>query len=340
MSKKNENQIGQAVRFEVTPSAERYAAAININLAATAEQRWDALALARNAEQAYFAAQGLLLLSLKKDVEHGAFYSKLTEIGCHPRQASRAMSYARFVFSRSEDEQLELLKLPHTTVCTLAAADPDVIEMAIEDGIENIDAVSVRELYQRNQELKLANVDLQVERDTIEAQRLALQKQLRRRSTDADDAGIPTLVSDLRAETAALVKKAELAINSLHPLGMELGDLRINANAEINQWSEPTQRMALAGLLSLRELTDGAIAAYVHSLGEGVDRLHSRPDALSFMLPAEIDVVAKEWAELTALHSHEAALRQHEREVARPKGKGRPKAAPEAPDVAAKARKA
>lgn len=284
---------------------------------------------------------GYLLLSVKSDLVHGEFDAGLQSLGLSSQRASELMRMAKFATALPEARRAELLNLPKSKVLAIASADAEVIAELLEDGsVTDLEGLSVRELRQKIRDLQAGGVDMAVERDTLKAERDSLSKQLKRRSADAEDVGVPILVSDMRAEAAALVKKAELAINSLHPLGFELGDLRVNYNTEVNQWAEPTQRMALAGLLGLRELLDGVIKSYVEGLGEDVERLRSRPDALSFLAPAEVEVVAKEWAELTALHSHESALRQHEREKARPKGKGRPKAAPEAPDAASKTRKA
>ena len=100
---------------------------------------------------------------------------------------------------------------------------------------------------------------------------------------------------------------------------------------EAGEWVDPTGRLALAGLVALRVQTDGAIQRYAEALDLSAKDFTSKPSALANLLPEEILTIAREWPELTATHSHEEALRKYERDQAKPKGKGRPAKAPEAP---------
>lgn len=306
-----------------------YATAHGLDLNGPAEQRWEAAVNHQDAVQKHFAALGLVMLSLKTDLPHGEFQREVEARGFEARQTQRAMGYAQFVFSRPKVEQGELLKLSHTKVCALAAADPEVIELVMQDGIEEIDAYSVRGFRQKMADLRAQITDLSVQRDTAQGERDSLAQQLQRRSTDNGDSVVPMVVADLRAEMAALVKKAELAITSLYPVGVEVMGLR--GTVEANEWAEPTLRLGLSGLLAVRELVDGTIKSFGEAMGEHIRRLQSGPDVLAFLDESEIKSVAEEWEKLTAVHQHEAALRAYERENARPRAKGRPKSAPVAP---------
>lgn len=281
---------------------------------------------------------GYLLLSVKSDLAHGEFDAGLVALGLSSQRASELMRMAKFATALPEGRRAELLNLPKSKVLALASADAEVIAELLEDGdVTDLEGLSVRELRQRIRDLQAGHVDLSVERDTLEAQRDGLAKQLKRRAADAEDAYVPMVVADQRAELAALVKKAELSVNSLYPLGVEI--VNLTGHDEAGVWVEPTLRLGMAGLLSLRELLDGTIKKYADAMGESAKRLASQPDSLAFLDESEVGAVAAEWATLTATHQHEAALRAHERDLAKPKGKGRPKAAPE-PVAATKGRKA
>ncbi len=185
------------------------------------------------------------------------------------------------------------------------------------------------DLSERVDKLEKDNTGIATRLETAENDRDGALKKLKRRNRDEEDTGVPLVVADIRAEVAALVKKAELAVTSMYPVFVETYGLR--GHEQASDWVDPTLRLALSGLLALREQIDGSIKSVVEALGEKASRLASQPDALSFLDESEIKTVAAEWATLTATHSHEEALRRHERDQAKPKGKGRPKNAPEAP---------
>lgn len=189
-------------------------------------------------------------------------------------------------------------------------------------------------LAERVEGVMADHTDVESRLDTVTAERDGALKRLNKRNQrDEDEGGVPLVMADLRSEIAALVKKAELAIDSFTPLGVELMGYR--GHEEAGVWVEPTGRLAIAGLMALRLLADGAVKRYAEALDLDYAAFEGKPEALAFLAPEEILAVAQEWPALTAVHGHEAALRQHEREQARPKGKGRPAKAPEAPKAKA-----
>lgn len=273
---------------------------------------------------------GYLLLSVKAEVEHGQFEEGVASMGLAPQRARELMRMAKFTTSLPDSQRAEMLALPKSKVLALASADPEVIEQMLEDGdVSDLDDMSVRGLRQRIRELEATTTDLAVQRDKADADLKALEKKQRRAERDAEDQVVPLVVADARAELAALIKKAELAITSLHPVGVEI--VGLVAHNEAAEWVKPSLRLGLSGLLAVRELVDGSIKSFVEAMGEDIDRVAQQPDVLAFLDASEINGVAEDWARLTAVHQHEAALREHERAQARPKGKGRPSKAPEAP---------
>ena len=273
---------------------------------------------------------GYLLLSAKGELAHGEFEVGIESMGLSSQRASELMRMAKFTTMLPEAQRAELLTLPKSKVLALASADPAVIEQMLEDGdVSDLDDMSVRGLRLRIRELEAGTTDLAVQRDRAEADLKSAEKKLKRSLRDEEDAYVPPVVADMRAEMAALIKKAELAITSLHPVGVEVVNLR--GHDEASEWVEPSLRLGLSGLLAVRELIDGSIKSFTEAMGESAQRLQSQPDVLAFLDASEVKTVAEDWARLTATHQHEAALREHERAQAKPRGKGRPAKAPEAP---------
>lgn len=320
------------VGFDVSDNVVAFSVGLGVDLRAPLEERADLAAQHMNRSQRHMLAAGLLLASIKNDCQHGEFMALIEARGFEERSAQRSMQYAQFVLSRPDDERVRLLDMPASKVLALASADPEVIEDLLGHPDEGLGELSVRELRQRIRDLEAATTDAATERDAAIAERDGLVKKLRKRDRAAEDAeGTPLVVADMRAEAAALIKKAELSVNAVYPLLTEAHGLRGGAASE---WIDPSLRLAMSGLVAVRLQLDGVIAACADALGEKLGKLKSQPDGLSFLDEGEIKAVAEEWARLTATHQHEAALRAHEREQAKPKGKGRPKAAPVAPEAA------
>ncbi|MDR3370695.1 hypothetical protein [Rhodoferax sp.] len=273
---------------------------------------------------------GYLLLSVKAETDDGKFIASVEAMGLTRQRSAELMRMAKFTTMLPEAQRAELLTLPKSKVLALASADSAVIEQMLEDGdVSDLEDMSVRGLRDRIRQLEAGVTDLAVERDTALADLKAAEKSAKRRARDEEDFGVPMVVVDARAELAALIKKAELAITSLYPVGVEIYNL--TTHEEAREWVAPSLRLGLSGLLAVRELVDGSIKSYVEAMGESAQRLKSQPDVLAFLDPTEIKALAEEWARLTDTHKYESDLRVHERAAAKPRGKGRPANAPEAP---------
>lgn len=335
MAKKQTGEVAPANRrtsadLDFTEKDAAAAASLGVVTGGSAADRVTRAITAYNQAARLAVEAGYLLLSVKAETDHGQFDEGVQALGLSPRRARELMQMAKFTTALPEEQRAELLALPKSKVLALAGADPEVIEQMLEDGeLSDLDDMSVRGLRQRIRELEAQATDLSVQRDKAEADLKASEKKARRAARDAEDIVVPLAVADLRAELAAFIKKAELSITSLHPIGVEV--VGLVEHEEAVEWVKPTLRLGLSGLLAVRELVDGSIKSFAEALGEDAKRLRSRPDSLAFLDDSEIKAVAEEWAGLTALHQHEAALREHERAQARPKGKGRPANAPQAP---------
>lgn len=319
--------------LDFTPDDTAAAGSLGIVLTGSLEDRIGRAVYAYNNATRYAVEAGYLLLSVKAEVEHGQFEEGIEALGLTRQRASELMRMAKFATLLPADRRAEMLMLPKSKVLALAAADAEVIADLLDapqgDEVE-LQSLSVRELRKRIRELEAKAVDAATERDTLAAERDGLAKKLRRRERDAEDhEGTPLVVADMRAEGAALLKKAELALGGLHPLGVEVVGL---ASADAADWIKPSLRLVLSGIVALRLQADGLIAQYAKALGDDARKLASQPDALAFLDETEIKTVAEDWARLVAVNQHEAAMRAHERKQAKPRGKGRPEKAPQAPD--------
>lgn len=318
-------------QIEFTEADSLAATSLGIVLSGALDERISRAVYAFNNATRYAVEAGYLLLSVKAEVEHGQFAAGIEELGLSSQRASELMRMAKFATTLPEERRAEMLMLPKSKVLELAAADAAVIEDLLADAEgADLNTLSVRELRQRIRELEAAQTDTSVQLDTVTAERDGLAKKLKKRVRDAEDhEGTPIVIADIRAEGAALLKKAELSVDALHPLGVELCGL---AGTETAQgYVNPSLRLLLSGLVALHLQLDGVIKKFADALGDDKRKLASPPEGLAFLDDNEIANVAEEWARLTATHQHEAELRKHERKQAQPRGKGRPENAPKAP---------
>ncbi len=320
-------KVDDVVNFAISEDVVVFAASLGVDLAGAIDDRADIAADHMNRSQRHMLAAGLLLASIKAECDHGTFLDVIGERGFEQRAAYRAMSYAEFIASQPEAEREKLIGMPKYKVLALASADPEVIDAMRKDGV-NIDALSVRALTDRIRELEAGMTDVTVQRDTAEAELEGARKKLAKKPGDREDA-IPHAVADLRAELLALGKKAELAIDGFNAAGVDV--MLLVGTETAHEWADATLRLATSNLIAIRLQLDGVLKKYLDQL-PGQD---PTPTDRSFLSKLEVVETAQRFAELTALHNHEKALREWEAEQKRPKGKGRPSAKPEAPKAGA-----
>lgn len=191
----------------------------------------------------------------------------------------------------------------------------DLAEMLIEKHTKE-----KSELVGQVEQLKVGKTQAGVQVQKAEAEAKNYQKQLAEAAkTRADISDIvPPHVSDIRLEVAALHKKAELSIDGIAHQINEVGFLE-------GEWSVSAARSTFAALQSLIAQARGAAAQLHRAYGAELDGDNSTLERLT---QKELFKCATEFKELIGEHEHEAALREYERDLNKPKGKGRPKAAP------------
>jgi hypothetical protein len=303
-------------------SGTRFAKEIQIDLTAPIANRWIAAKEQEEASKRYFAAHGLLLLSLKSEIEHGRFIEELESRGFELRQAQRAMSYAKFVFSRPKEQQTELLGMAQTKVCELAMADPEVVEDLLESGVDEINALTVKELREQLQSSKAQIANLATALDHAELTAKAAEKALYKAKKGREPGKKPYLIEDIEMEAHAYVRRASLAMEGLG----EQVDAAAGLHApELIEWANGVQKAVLAGVAEVYLKANDLLARCerLRVNAKDVRNLGTAP-----LANEQVAQAAEQYAAIARIEEYEKSLRKFDRAQARPKGKGRPEAKP------------
>lgn len=324
-----EANLQTSANLDYTDQDQIAAQSLGLVIAGTPEDQIGRAAMSLNMAARLAVEAGYNLLAAKAALQHGEFTAKLEELGFSPYRAAEAMRRAKFVTSQPEERRSELLHMQPSKLLLLADASAEAVEVLLEDGETNPNDLSVRALREKIRALEKTVADAKVDRATIEAENEGLRKKLAQESGRSSTGDVPTAVADIRAEVAALIKKSELSIADIYQqmAGMD-PLLGVDGVAE---WVKPTAQLCMAGLVALRVQLDGAINQVAEHYG--LTKLaDTPPDVLAELGGDEVAQVAQQWASLVQQHRHEAALREFEREQAKPRGRGAPRKAPKAPE--------
>lgn len=321
-------KLRTSVNIDYSEDDQAAASSLGLMIAGSPLDQISRAAMSLNMATRLAVEAGYNLLAAKAALQHGDFMQKLDDIGFSPQRAAEAMRRAKFVTAQPQERRAELLNMQPSKLLVLADASPDAVEALLEDGDIDPEDLSVRALRAKVRELEKKAADAVVDRSTAEAEAESLRKKLAAQTHQPADGVMPVVIRDMRAEIAALLKKAELSVESLVPIETELAGLRWSA---VDAWVNPSGQLLMAGLVALRLQMDGAIERIAKKLEMTVQAL-KEPDAMAGLDKFEVVEIAGVYQGLLRTHEHEAALRQYERDQERPKGKGRPKAAPKAPE--------
>lgn len=310
--------------FEFTSAEVDLAGFFKIDLSGSPADLVNQAAGRANAAVKNIVEAGLFLLAAQERIvseqSDTSFKDFVEEIGIPRQRAYEYMSYAKFAATLDEEKRDEIFGLGKIKVLELAKADPEVVADLFADEDMDIQAISVRELKQRIREEKAARAQTSVELKKTELENEKLQAQLQaavKSRADSSDI-VPPHVSDIRLETAALYKKAELSIDGIARLTPDIHLLD-------GEWALSSARSAFAALQGLIAQAKGVAAELHRTYGADLDGDHSTMERLT---QKELFKCATEYREIVGEHEHEAALRAYERDLEKPKGKGRPKAPP------------
>lgn len=297
---------------------------MQLDLSASLALRAERAVQAYNMATMHMVEAGLLLASVRAEVGAEAFLAVLDERGMAKERAYELMRGAALIARLPPAQREQVIALSKSKVLALAGASAAAVQAALEDDELDIDLIGVRQLKQRIRDLEAGITDTTVQRDTAEAEAEGLRKRLARQPGDRDDK-LPMVVADLRAELMALGKKASLAIDGFTPLGADLVALCCTEAGQT--WGDASLRLAVAQLQALQVQLDGALRKCLTAFADQA----AAPVPASYLTQQEMREAAERFEILTHTHSYEGRLREWEREQAKPKGKGRPAAAPKAP---------
>ena len=326
-----------AARFELTALETDLAYEMDIDLSVGIDHLISSAALKQNSALTLVLESGLLLLAAQQKIdsersESGligeiepilTFKKYLENVGLPEQRAYEAMSMAKYAAGLPLERRAEMLSMPKTKVMLLAQADPEVIaDLFADEGID-VGALSIRDMKIQIRELKAAKTQAGVERNRAEEKAERLERELKSAQSSREDMTdiVPAHVSDIRLECAALYKKAELSIDGIARLHGEVNLF----DGECAEWALSCARSNFAALQSLIAQAKGAAAELHRQYGADLDGDNSTMERLT---QKELFKCAVEYRQITAEHEHEAAMRAHIRDADKPKGKGRPKAAP------------
>lgn len=264
---------------------------------------------------------GLFLLAAKSQCAHGEFQSLIEDYGFSYRRAAEWMAIANLTARLPIDERENVLMLGKKKLLLLSQTEPEILgQLLLEGKGFDIKEAKLGETRRRIAELTAANAQTSVELKKTELENEKLQAQLQaavKSRADTSDI-VPPHVSDIRLETAALYKKAELSIDGIARLTPDIHLLD-------DEWALSSARSAFAALQGLIAQAKGVAAELHRTYGADLDGDTSTMERLT---QKELFKCATEYKELVGEHEHEAALRAYERDLDKPKGKGRPKAPP------------
>lgn len=296
---------------------------LGIVISGGVDDRLSRAAGAYNAATRLAVEAGYLLLSVKTEIGHGQFDERVSALGLSRQRSSELMRMAKFASSLPQAKRAELLSIPKTKALMLASADQEVLEVLLEDGADDLDGLSVRELRSKIALLKAQLTDTQVNEQAAKAEAEGLKQRMQRGRTD----GVPMMVADLRAEILAHGAKARLGIQSLEAAVLELRDMQ---DSVLEDWMSGSVQLLWTQLAALSAQV-GSVAQAVEARFEVADLMAGGMQPMAYLSTEEAAEVAEQFAQLTTAHGYERDLRAHEREQARPRGRGRPAAAPKAP---------
>lgn len=275
---------------------------------------------------------GFALLGLKEKVGHGNYRSSLVKAGISNDTAERDINLVKLAMRTPASVWPALSVISPTKLLLMCSWEDDELQQfftgAMVRGITIEDAQTepLRELQSRIKESrpeselekKLNTLDKRLETATIE--NTQLKKQL---SNKQRNSTYPEFVETTRHESTALMNKASLCFDDMEKLYQQLEDLgRLKGND-----TEHARHWNIAAT-SLYHNLRGVIARsqkFLMELDEALpDEITGPVSPAYYLEPNEIIAAVNERELLIEQHTHEAVMRKNQREMQKPRGRGRP----------------
>ncbi len=312
MSKKTQLPVASSKIDSVSNlinSASDYAASISIDLTAPINERWQAAMKQDESQKRHFAAHGLLLHSINYEMEHGEFLKELERRGFEQRQAYRAMTYAKFVFSRPKKEQQMFLEMPRTQVYALAQVDTDIVDQLVVDGDGVVSHTNVRALLN--------------ELSAVKANQSKMQTALNDAETMLAVATNKKRIGDLKPATHVVREEALANVGTVQYGFAGLQKLWDEVDAEFVDTPEHLLRLetlwfAMHGAVSF------GLKTLAHIAANAPTGMPTEITTAHILTPEEADHWAQEWQTISLGFKHKEAQRHDARVAEQPRGRGRP----------------
>ena len=269
--------------------------------------------------------QGFRFLVLKESLEHGEFENWVEEHGFKLRTVRERMQAAKFLLSAPESLRPKLAGLGHKKLIACASADEKVFEAAEQDPdfISDLATSSYLDVRNRlrNAESELINKDVDI--DTYKTENQELKARLKKERAGS---AYPDFVVVTRHESHALSEKAMLCVDDMSRLVSDLISINQNSGTEASAEFDHHLRMSTSTLAVHLE-------AVMHKASDALRLLsgHLPPDATAkvnadfLYSDEEISHAISERELLVREHEQEKQIRENQREMQKPRGRGRPK---------------
>ncbi|HEY9200751.1 MAG TPA: hypothetical protein VIQ81_04055 [Gammaproteobacteria bacterium] len=276
--------------------------------------------------------QGYALYGLKEELGHGNYLAGLAKETIAPRTASKSISLYSLACRTPANVWPALAVIEASKLELMCSWTDDELGQFFEGAmvrgitIEDAQTEPLRELQSRIKESrpeselekKLNTLDKRLETATIE--NTELKKQL---SNKQRNSTYPEFVETIRHESTALMDKASLCFDDMEKMYQQLEDLgRLKGND-----TEHARNWNIAAT-SLYHNLRGVIARSEKFLKELDDTLPEEvtgPVSPAYYLePNEITAAVNERELLIEQHTHEAVIRKNQRDMQKPRGRGRP----------------
>jgi len=252
----------------------------------------------------------------KRELGHGLFESWIKETGRSSRSVRSAMQIAQLLHSLSNQNAKLAAKMPQRKLTVLASATPEIVNDLLNSNeiTEDMSREELREIIDLNK--KVATLSQRL--DTAEISNTDLKKRLKNKQRSSP---YPEFVATTRHESTALMDKASLCFDDTEKLYQQLEDLGRKGDAEHKRnWN-----IAASSLYHNLRSTIAKAEKFLTELDSSLPKDVRGPASPSYYFnETEVLEVIQERELLLEQHQHESIMRKTERDIKKPKGRGRP----------------
>lgn len=255
----------------------------------------------------------------KHELGHGLFVSWIKETGRSPRSVQEASKIARLIHSLSDSNARRAAHLPQRKMAVLASAPPALVDNLFDNDelTEDMSREDMREIIRLNQKVE----DLAIKLDTEVMKHMETKQQIKNKKGVG---AYPDFVEASRHESTALTEKASLCFDDLEKLYQQLEDMGRTGKSKDTEY---TRHWNIAAT-SLYHNVRGMVARAQKFLIELDQVLPSEVTGpvlpTQYLKEKEVIAAIQQRELLVEQHTHEAVIRKQQRDMNKPRGRGRP----------------